>query len=85
MFCIEALIIAGRPVMITLPLAVIAVWYMLRLSYLEVGEFMAEAPLAPIAVFVFIVLISVLSAYYLGWRSVRKISLAEVLRDDTMM
>ena len=85
MFCIEALIIAGRPVLITLPIAVIAVWYMLRLSYLEVGEFMAEAPLAPIAVFMFAVLISVLTAYYLGWRGVRKINLAEVLRDDTMM
>ena len=85
MFCIEALVIAGRPVLITLPIAVIAVGYMLRLSYLEVGEFLAEAPLRPIAVFMVIVLISVLSAYYLGWRSVSKISLAEVLRDDTMM
>lgn len=85
MFWIEALMIAGRPVLITLPLAVIAVWYMLRLSYLEAGEFLAEAPLTPIAVFGFTVLISVLSAYYLGWRSVRKINLAEVLRDDTMM
>ena len=85
MFSIEALVIAGRPVLITLPIAVIAVWYMLRLSYLEVGEFMAEAPLVPIAVFVFAVLISVLTAYYLGWRSVSKINLAEVLRDDTMM
>ncbi len=85
MFCIEALVIAGRPVLITLPVAVIAVWYMLRLSYLEVGEFLAEAPLIPIGIFVGTVLISVLSAYYLGWRSVRKISLAEVLRDDTMM
>ncbi len=85
MFCIEALVIAGRPVLITLPVAVIAVGYMLRLSYLEVGEFMAEAPLRPIAVFMITVLISVLSAYYLGWRSVRKINLAEVLRDDTMM
>ena len=85
MFCIEALVIAGRPVLITLPVAVIAVGYMLRLSYLEVGEFLTEAPLIPIAVFVVTILFSVLSAYYLGWRSVRKISLAEVLRDDTMM
>ena len=85
MFSIEALIIAGRPVLITLPIAVIAVWCMLRLSYLEVGEFLAEAPLIPIAVFMLTILIAVLSAYYLGWRSVRKIDLAEVLRDDTMM
>ena len=28
---------------------------------------------------------SVALAYYLAWRGVRKISLAEVLKDDTMM
>lgn len=85
MFCIEAFVIAGRPILLTLPAAVITVWYMLRLSYLAVGEFLAEAPLTPIAVFMGTVFISVLSAYYLGWRSVCKISLTEVLKDDTMM
>lgn len=85
MFCIEALVIAGRPILLTLSAAVITVWYMLRLSYLALGEFLAEAPLTPIAVFMGTVFIFVLSAYYLGWRSVRKISLTEVLKDDTMM
>ena len=37
--------IAGRPILITLPLAVMAVGFMLRMSYLEVEVFMAEAPL----------------------------------------
>lgn len=85
MFCVEALVIAGRPIILTLPLAVIAIWYMLRASYLEVGEFIAEAPLTPIAVFMLAIFGSVALAYYLAWRSVRKINLAEVLRDDTMM
>ena len=85
MFCIEALVIAGRPILITLPLAVVAVGYMLRMSYLEAGEFFAEAPLIPIAVFVLAILGTVALAYYLGWRNVRRINLAEVLRDDTMM
>ncbi|MCM1254258.1 MAG: ABC transporter permease [Clostridium sp.] len=85
MFCIEALVIAGRPILRTLPLAVIAVWGMLRMSYLDMGEFLAEAPFHPIAVFMLAVLACVAFAYYLGWRNVRKISLTEVLRDDTMV
>ncbi len=85
MFCIEALVIAGRPVLISLPLAIIAVGYMLKASYVGVGEFMAEAPLIPILLFLSAILCSVTLAYYLAWRNVRKISLAEVLRDDTMM
>ena len=48
-------------------------------------EFLAEAPLLPIAVFMLAILGTVALAYYLGWRNVRKINLAEVLRDDTMM
>ncbi len=85
MFCIEAAFLAGRPVVITLPLAILTIWYMLRASYVEAGVFLAEAPLVPIAVFMFAILGTVALAYYLGWRNVRKINLAEVLRDDTMM
>ena len=85
MFCIEALVIAGRPVLISLPLVIIAVGYMLQTSYMEVKTFMAEAPLIPIIIFMLAILGSVALAYYLAWRNVRKISLAEVLRDDTMM
>ncbi|MEH2957370.1 ABC transporter permease [Candidatus Merdisoma sp. JLR.KK006] len=85
MFCIEALVIAGRPVLITLPLAVLAMGAMLRASYLEVGLFLSEAPLLPIAAFMLAIWVFVALAYYLGWRNVQKISLVEVLRDDTMM
>lgn len=85
MFCIEAIVIAGRPILITAALAVIAVGYMLRMSYLEVEKFVEEAPVIPIAVFMLAVCGSVALAYVLGWRRVRGIHLAEVLRDDTMI
>ena len=85
MFCVEALTIAGRPILITLPLAVITVGYMLKISYIEVGTFLAEAPLIPIMIFMLAIWGIVAFAYYLGWRNIRKINLAEVLRDDTMM
>ena len=85
MFCVEALVIAGRPILITLPLATLTVWYLLKASYVEVSLFLAEAPLIPIAVFMLAILGTVALAYYLSWRNVRKIQLSEVLRDDTMM
>lgn len=85
MFCIEALTVAGRPILIALPPAVITVGYLLKMSYVEVGIFLAEAPIIPIAIFMVAICGTVALAYYLGWRDVRKIDLAEVLRDDTMM
>ena len=85
MFCVEALAIAGRPILITLPLAVITVGYLLKISYVEVEAFLAEAPFIPILIFMLAIWGIVAFAYYLGWRNIRKINLAEVLRDDTMM
>lgn len=84
MFCIEALVIAGRPVLITLPVSALIVCYMLRMSYMEAETFFDEAPVLPVAVFILAILGAVAFAYYLGWRRVRKIDLAEALRDDTM-
>ena len=46
---------------------------------------MSEAPFVPILLFILAVQGSVALAYYFAWRNVRKISLAEVLKDDTMM
>ncbi len=85
MFCIEALVISGRPILISLPLVIIATGYMLKISYVEVRAFMAEMPLIPILLFMLAILGSVTLAYYLAWRNVQKISLEEVLRDVRMM
>lgn len=85
MFCTEALVIAGKPILLGLPLVIVTVAWMLKMSYLEVGVFMAEAPLVPVFLFMLAILGSVALAYYLAWRNVSKINLAEVLRDDTMM
>lgn len=85
MFCIEALVIAGRPVLLTLPVAVFAVGAMLKASYVDPAEFLAKAPLRPIAVFMLAVWAAVGFSYYLGWRKVKELNLTEVLRDDTMI
>ncbi|MDE6980182.1 MAG: ABC transporter permease [Lachnospiraceae bacterium] len=85
MFFIEALVIGVRPIVVSLPFVIITVGFLLQNSYLEVGVFLAEAPFRPVILFMLAILGSVALAYYLAWRNVRKISLAEVLRDDTMM
>lgn len=85
MFCIEAVVFACRPIAIALPLAAAAVWYMLKMSYVAAGEFLAEAPLVPVVLFMLAILGAVALAYVLAWRNIRKISLTEVLRDDTML
>lgn len=85
MFCIEAFVIAGKPVLLTLPVAVFAVGAMLKASFMDPAEFLAEAPLRPIIAFILAVWAAVGFSYYLGWRRVRDINLTEVLRDDTMI
>ncbi len=84
-FCTEAFVIAGRPILIGLPIVVVAIGFMLKASYMEAGVFLAEAPYVPILLFMLAILGSVALAYDLAWRGVKKISLAEVLKDDTMM
>ncbi len=85
MFCIEAFVIVGKPVLFTLPVVVLAVGAMLRASFMDPAEFMAEAPLRPIITFMLAVWAAVGFSYYLGWRKVRGLNLTEVLRDDTMV
>jgi len=82
MFFIEAFVIAVRPLLLTLPVAVLAVGAMLKASFMDPAEFLAEAPLRPIFVFILAVWAAVGFSYYLGWRKVRKLNLTEVLRDD---
>lgn len=85
MFCIEAFVIVGKPVLFTLPVAMLAVGAMLRASFMDPAEFMAEAPLRPIITFMLAVWAAVGFSYYLGWRKVKDLNLTAVLRDDTMV
>ena len=77
--------IVGRPLLVTSALTIVAVAFMIRASYLDPMEFIKAAPIAPILAFVSAVFAFVALAYYLGGRKILKVSLAEALRDDTMM
>ena len=84
MFCIEALIIAGRPVLITLPITVLSAGFMITASYLDPMEFLAVAPITPILIFVLAIFGFVSLAYYMGGRKMMKCSLAQALQSDYM-
>lgn len=84
MFCIEALVIAGRPILITLPLTAVITGFMIRASYLNPMEFIAQAPVLPILIFCLAICLFVALAYYLGGKKVLQCNLSDALRDDTI-
>ena len=85
MFWIEAFVIAGRPVLITLPVTAVFVWLMITASYLNPMEFWTAAPLVPILLFIAALFGFVALAYYLGGRQILKCDLTEALRSDFMI
>lgn len=85
MFCIEVLVIAGRPLFITLPLTVIFVGVMITASYLDPMEFLVKAPILQISAFILAIFIFVGLAYYFGGKKVLKSNIAETLRNDTLV
>lgn len=85
MFFIEAFVIAGRPILITLPLTVAAVAFMITASHLDPMVFVREAPFLPILVFALVIIAFVGLAYYIGGKRILECDLNETLRNDTSM
>lgn len=84
LFWIEAAVIAGRPLVITFPLTVLVVAFMLQASYLDPGVFLARAPVVPIVLFAALIVGAVALAYALGARKVLHSDLSELLKDDSL-
>jgi putative ABC transport system permease protein len=82
---IEALVIAGRPLLITLPLTVLFVIFAVNASYLDPREFLDQLPILPLGLFMLAILGSVALAYYLGWRQLNRTNLSEALKDDSLL
>lgn len=82
MFCIEAAVIGGRPLLLALPLTAGAAAFMVMASYLEPAEFLAEAPVIPILAFSLGIFGFVALAYRAGWKRLMSCSLTEALRND---
>lgn len=85
MFFVEAFVIAGRPILITLPITVLVVWFMVTASYLNPMEFISVAPILPIFLFILVIISFVALAYFLGGRKIMKCDLVAALRSDQLI
>ncbi|MBD5445302.1 MAG: ABC transporter permease [Lachnospiraceae bacterium] len=82
MFFIEIMVIAGRPVLITLPLTVIFTELMIEASYLNPREFWMQAPYIPVFIFIIAIFGFVALGYYIGGKQILRSNLAEALRSE---
>ncbi len=85
MFCIEAFVIAGKPLLITLPLTILFVQFAVTASHLDPMAFWSEAPLLPILIFAAAIVLFVSLAYYIGGKRLLQCDLNEALRNDTFI
>ena len=82
-FYIEALVTAGKPLLITFPLTVLFVQFAVTASYLDPMEFWAEAPILPVLIFAAAIVLFVALAYYIGGKRLLKCNLNETLRNES--
>lgn len=82
MFFIEVLVIAGRPILITLPLTIIFVGLMITSSYLNPMEFITKAPILSIGIFILMIWGFVILAYYIGGKRILNSNLVDGLKND---
>ena len=85
MFCIEAFVIAGKPLLITLPLTVLFVQFAVTASYLDPMVFWSEAPILPVLIFAAAIVLFVALAYYIGGKRLLQSDLNETLKNDALV
>lgn len=84
-FVIEAFVIAGRPILITVPLTVMFIRFAVTASYLEPMVFWREAPVFPILLFAAAIVFFVMLAYDIGGKRLLRCDLNETLRNDALV
>lgn len=82
---VEALTIAGRPILITIPLTVLFVAFAVKASYLNPVEFWAALPIVPLLSFILIIFLCVGLAYFIGGKRLIQSDLSESLKNDMMV
>ncbi|MCI8992836.1 MAG: ABC transporter permease, partial [Eubacterium sp.] len=85
MFCIEAFVIAGKPLLITLPLTVLFVQFAVTASYLDPMVFWSEAPILPVLIFAAAIVLFVALGFYIGGKRLLQCDLNETLRNDALI
>lgn len=81
----EAIIVALKPLMISLFINIPVVWAALNASLIPASDFFANMPLVPIAAFAAAIILSVGSAYFIGGKKLRGEGIIAALKDETML
>ncbi|MBA4689091.1 MAG: ABC transporter permease [Candidatus Galacturonibacter soehngenii] len=82
--CMEALIIGGKPIVITIPLTIVFVLFAATASYINPMEFLESMPVVPLFIFACMILGCVALAYYIGGRRICKNNIIETLKNDVL-
>ncbi len=85
MFCIEAFVIAGKPLLITFPFTLLFIQFAVTASYLDPMAFWSEAPILPVLIFAAAIILFVALAYHIGGKRLLQCDLNETLRNDTLI
>jgi putative ABC transport system permease protein len=83
-FCMEALIIAAKPIVITVPLTIAFVLFATTASYISPLEFVENMPIVPLLIFACVILGCVALAYYVGGRKIYRNNIIETLKNDML-
>ncbi|MNC00621.1 FtsX-like permease family protein [compost metagenome] len=84
MLVLEGIILGLMPIVLSLPVNVVVVGAFLRVNMTRISEFLPFLPILPLSAFGAAILLAVLTAYRLGGSMLRKASIADTLRDDTV-
>ncbi|SHO43861.1 ABC transporter permease [Anaerocolumna xylanovorans] len=82
--CIEALIIGGKPIVITVPLTIVFVIFAAAASYINPMEFLESMPIVPLFIFACMIMGCVALAYYIGGRKIYRNNIIETLKNDIL-
>jgi putative ABC transport system permease protein len=84
-FCMEALIIAGKPIVITVPFTIAFVLFATTASYINPMEFVENMPLVPLLIFAGVIFGCVALAYYIGGRKICRDNIIETLKNEMLL
>jgi putative ABC transport system permease protein len=82
--CMEALIIGGKPIALTIPLTIAFVIFAATESYINPMEFLESMPIVPLVIFACMIFGCVALAYYIGGRKICKDNIIETLKNDML-
>lgn len=84
MFFIEGMVIAGKPLLITLPLTFLFIQFSAQASYIDVRLFWKQAPIVYILLFAGMIVFFTALAYSIGAKRLLDSDLTKALRNDTL-